>query len=82
MKKKAQTSDNKCHVEGRYANYFKIGQNAFEFVLEFIQFYPDNKEEHLHTRIITSPTYAKSFLKILQKSIENYERTFGTISEG
>ena len=82
MKKKDPASNNKCHVEGRYANYFKIGQNAFEFVLEFIQFYPDNQEEHMHTRIITSPIYAKALLKILQKSIENYERKFGSISDG
>ena len=68
-------------IEARYANFFKVGQNAFEFILEFIQFYPENKEEHLHTRIITSPLYAKIFLKILQKSIEKYEKSFGTISE-
>lgn len=80
---KQKLNNDKCHVEGRYANYFRIGQNAFEFVLEFIQLYSsnNNKEEHLHTRIITSPSYAKIFLEMLQKSIENYENTFGKISE-
>lgn len=81
MKKKMSNSKNKCHIEGRYANYFKIGQNAFEFVLEFIQFYPNNEEEHLHTRIITSPVYAKAFSKMLQRSIERYELSFGKISK-
>ena len=44
--------------EGRYANYFKIGHNAFEFVLDFGQLYPENGQEQIHTRIITSPIYA------------------------
>ena len=71
------------NVEGRYANYFKIGQNAFEFVFEFFQLYSDNEkeEEHLHTRIITSPIYAKALSKMLQKSIKNYEASFGKISK-
>lgn len=81
MSKKLLNFNNNCHVEGRYANFFKIGQNAFEFVLEFIQFYPDNEEEHLHTRIITSPIYAKAFSIMLQKSIEKYEQAFGKISK-
>ena len=81
MKKKRSDPNNKCHIEGRYANYFKIGQNAFEFVLEFIQFYPGNEGEHLHTRIITSPIYAKTLAKMLQESIEKYEQNFGIITE-
>lgn len=81
MKKNESNSNNKCHIEGRYANYFKIGQNAVEFILEFIQFYPGNEGEHLHTRIITSPIYAKTLAKMLQESIQQYEKTFGTISE-
>jgi len=28
-------------IEGRYANYFKVGHNAFEFVLDFGQYYPE-----------------------------------------
>jgi hypothetical protein len=34
----------------------------------------------LHTRIITNPFYPKALLDTLQKSIEQYEQTFGTIS--
>ncbi len=30
-------------LEGRYANYFKVGYNAFEFLLDFGQFYPEAK---------------------------------------
>jgi hypothetical protein len=33
-------------------------------------------------RIITTPIYARALLKTLGESIEQYEQTFGTISEG
>ncbi len=66
-------------LEGRYSNYFKIGHNAFEFVLDFGQFYPENGDAQLHTRIITSPTYAKSLLDTLRETIRQYKQTFGAI---
>lgn len=68
-------------LEGRYANYFKIGHNAFEFLLDFGQLYPGNGEPQLHTRIITSPTYAKALFETLQESIQYYEETFGAIPD-
>lgn len=63
-------------LEGKYANYFKVGHNAFEFVLDFGQSYSEDQEPQLHTRIITSPAYAKAFLDTLQESLVHYERTF------
>ena len=66
-------------LEGRYANYFAVGHNAFEFVLDFGQFYPEGKEAQLYTRIITSPAYATTLLEILRESIDRYEQTFGVI---
>ncbi len=68
-------------LEGRYANYFKVGYNAFEFLLDFGQFYPEGKEAQLHTRIITSPIYAKALFETLRESIDRYEQTFGAISQ-
>jgi hypothetical protein len=65
--------------EGRYSNYFKVGHNAFEFLVDFGQFYSESKEAHLHTRIITSPAYVKSLLETLRESVERYEQTFGAI---
>ena len=70
-----------CRLEGRYANYFKVGHNAFEFVFDFSQLYHDSKEAKVHTRIITSPAHAKALLKILRESIEEFEQTFGAIHE-
>jgi hypothetical protein len=77
-----EVSQDSEKLEGRYANYFKIGYNAFEFVIDFCQCYEEDKEEQFHTRIITNPSYAKNLLSTLQKSIEEYEKTFGTIKQG
>ncbi len=68
--------------EGRYANYFKVGHNAVEFLLDFGQFYPESDEKQLHTRIITSPIYAKALLEIIRKSLDQYEQIFGAIPQG
>ena len=69
-------------LEGRYANYFKVGYNAFEFVIDFGQCYnEEDNGEQPHTRIVTSPFYAKALLEMLQKSVSQYEQHHGTISE-
>jgi hypothetical protein len=39
--------------------------------------YSDGKQERFHTRIVTSPSYAKELLKVLGESIEQYEAAFG-----
>lgn len=67
--------------EGRYANYFKVGHNAFEFVIDFGQYYSEAEKAELYTRIITSPCYAKCLYETLRKSIRQYEKAFGTILE-
>jgi hypothetical protein len=72
---------NSRKLEGRYSNYFKVGHNAFEFVLDFGQSYSENGDAQVHTRIITSPVYVKSLLETLQESIEGYEEKFGLVQE-
>ena len=66
-------------LDGRYTNYFKVGHNAFEFLLDFGQFFPENMHAQVHTRIIASPKCAKFLLESLQESIERYETTFEAI---
>ncbi len=68
--------------EGRYANCFQIGQNEFEFLIDFGQSYCERGEENIHTRIICNPFYANVLLKLLQTSIKRYEDDFGPIAEG
>ena len=64
---------------GQYANYFKIGHNAFEFIFDFGQLYNGGMEAHVHTRIVTSPFYAKELLAMLREAVEQYEQSFGAL---
>jgi hypothetical protein len=68
--------------EGRYANHFHIGHNAFEVVLQFGQFYEGDKQAVMHTRIVTSPAYAVTLLQLLGESMAEYESRFGPIPRG
>jgi hypothetical protein len=61
-------------LEGKYANYFEVGRNAFEFILDFGQFYSEDQEANLHTRIVTSPAYAKALLDILRESLGEHDQ--------
>jgi hypothetical protein len=69
-------------TEGRYANYFKAGHNAFEVILEFAQFYEGDVQPRVHTRIITSPAYARTLFELLKDSLEKYESVYGPITTG
>jgi len=68
--------------EGRYANYLKAGHNAFEVVLEFAQFYEDDEQPRVHTRIITTPAYARKFLDVLKDSLDQFESVYGAMASG
>lgn len=61
-------------IEARYANFFRVGHNLAEFVIEFGQLYSDSEVEVLHTRIVTTPAYARLLLTLLGDSIARYER--------
>lgn len=67
--------------EAKYANYFAVGDNAIEFIIEFGQLYTDESTPLLHTRIVTSPAYAKDLLHLLQQAINGHEHQFGPISQ-
>lgn len=68
-------------VVAQYANYFEIGQNAAEFILDFGQAYSEEDVRRVHTRIVTTPPHAKALLQILEASIERHEQVYGDIRE-
>jgi hypothetical protein len=69
--------------EARYANYFHVGHNAFEVILEFGQYYEGARQPQMHTRIVVAPVYAKEFLHLLEIALKDYVEKFGQIaSEG
>jgi hypothetical protein len=80
-KSTGELSDCSSRIEGKYANYFKIGYNAFEFVFDFGQNYTENDEAELYTRIILAPVFAKALFDTLQESIEKYENEHGHTKE-
>jgi len=65
-------------AEARYANYFNVGYNAFEFLLEFGQLYHEGQQPRLHTRIVMSPSYARELLRTLQRSLDDYDNAYAT----
>jgi hypothetical protein len=69
-------------IEVRYSNRLEIGQNAFEFVLAFGQLYEQEDRALIHTKIVTSPYYAKRFAELLQQSIQRHEQALGPIPDG
>jgi hypothetical protein len=67
-------------IKGRYANCFRVGYNACEFVIDFGQIYPEEGDSgEFDTRIITNPQDALELLETMRKSIEEYEQAFGMI---
>ena len=79
MDHRRKTSGTTPGLTGQYANYFEIGHNAYEFLIDFGQSSPERKTAQLHTRIITGPVYAKELLETLQESIHQYEVEHGAI---
>ena len=82
MDRKENSSVDRGDVErGQYANYFKVGHNAFEFLIDCGQSFNENEGAQIHTRIITSPVYAKALSDMLSRSVEQFEQYYGGIPQ-
>jgi hypothetical protein len=57
-------------MDARYSNFFRVGRNAYELVIEFGQLYQREEAPRMHTRIVTSLPYARELLQVLQESLE------------
>lgn len=64
-----------------YANYFEIGHNAFEFLLDAGQVEPQSGEIRFTSRIAISPVHAKLLSKLLARSIAQFEAAYETIPD-
>ena len=65
----------------KYANWFNIGHDNFEFILDFGQSHDVGVEPIVHTRIVVGPAYAKLLARLLNDSLGRYEEAFWTISD-
>jgi hypothetical protein len=66
--KRRQTGKGPKGKEGRYANFFQIGHNEFEFLIEFGQ-----QDGGIHTRIYVSPQYAHVLSELLTEALHQYD---------
>jgi hypothetical protein len=67
-----------------YVNYFEVGHNPFEFLLDLGQYHPGSSESEgciaIHTRIAFAPTYAKMLSDLLARAINEHESQHGKIA--
>lgn len=59
--------------QGKYANYFDVGVNANELVIDFGQFYGRGTQPTVHTRIVTTAAYGRELLGMLARSMRELE---------
>ena len=64
-----------------YANYFEVGHNAFEFLIDFGQFQPESGSVSMHNRIVTGPVHAKLLTILLTEAIARFEAEHGVITD-
>ncbi|WP_066808566.1 DUF3467 domain-containing protein [Sphingomonas asaccharolytica] len=64
-----------------YANYFEVGHNAFEFLLDAGQVEPQSGDVQLMSRIAVSPVHAKLLATLLNQSIAQFEHAHHDIPD-
>jgi len=57
----------------RYSNYFEVGYNSYEFLIDFGQYQPEVSEVVLHTRIVAGPALTKVLHDMVRDAIAKYE---------
>ena len=64
-----------------YANYFEVGHNAFEFLIDAGQVEPQSGNVQLMSRVAVSPVHAKLLAQLLAHSIAQFETTHHDIPD-
>lgn len=71
-------------VAAIYVNYFELGHNPFEFLIDFGQFHPGLADGEgataIHSRIALAPPYAKMLSALLARSVREHESEYGPIA--
>jgi Protein of unknown function (DUF3467) len=68
MSSNPEYSEKKVRPQGKYANYFEVGMSYEEVVIDFGQAFEGQDSITFHTRIVTSPAYARSLELLLHKA--------------
>lgn len=64
-----------------YANYFEVGHNAYEFLIDACQLEPQTGAVQFMGRLAVSPVHAKLLTQLLSRSIEQFEELHHLIPE-
>jgi hypothetical protein len=85
----ARKADNRIDAPGAqaslYVNYFELGHNPYEFLIDLGQYRPTISEKggsvNMHTMVAISPPYAKLLSQLLAAAIHEHECVHGKIVE-
>ena len=73
-------TDRDSGLEARYANHFKVGYNATEFLFEFGQFHTGSDLKWI-SRIVIHPSFAKDLQRMVAEVVQSYEIEYGEIPD-
>ena len=68
-----------ANLNAVYSNAVIISQTNTEIVLDFLQVMPNDPRARVQTRVVMTPTSAKSFLRALEQNLTRYEEKHGEI---
>jgi hypothetical protein len=66
-------------ADGNYSNFTVISHSKAEFVIDFARIVPGVKKANVKSRVIMTPTHAKTLLYTLKENISRYESENGEI---
>jgi hypothetical protein len=69
-----------ANLNAVYSNAVIISQTNTEIVFDFLQVMPNDPRARVQTRIVMTPTSAKSFLRALEQNLSRYEEKHGEIT--
>jgi hypothetical protein len=68
-----------------YVNYFELGHNPYEFLIELGQYRPSASSDGgtigIHTRLAITPPYAKLLSQLLSNAVREHEAENGKIPD-
>lgn len=68
-------------LRGVYSNMMAVSHTQEEFVLDFMNVFPDQGQGIVAARVLVAPGHMKRVLKALQENVKRFEDQFGAIKE-
>ncbi len=69
-----------ANLNAVYSNGVIISQTTNEIIFDFFQIMPNDPRARVQSRVVMTPSSAKSFLRALSQQVENYENKHGEIT--